>query len=156
LSTQFCNCLLNVNLELQIMKRKHEQDQLDDVKDSKDETQQLQKKQKLEITRVIKVQRKNGVIVEPFDIYIGRAWNMGGWNLKASKWNNPFKVKKLGMEKCLKQYREHVLKRKDLIQDLDELDGKVLGCWCKKKPSDPCHGDVLIELLELKKQGKLI
>ena len=29
------------------------------------------------------------------------------------------------------------------MNDLDELKGKTLGCWCK--PNN-CHGDILIEL----------
>ena len=28
--------------------------------------------------------------------------------------------------------------------DLEELEGKTLGCWCKPKT---CHGDVLVELV---------
>ena len=31
-----------------------------------------------------------------------------------------------------------------LKQSLLELDGKTLGCWCHP---DPCHGDILIELI---------
>jgi hypothetical protein len=33
-----------------------------------------------------------------------------------------------------------------LLADLHELEGKVLGCWCK--PEKSCHGDVLVELLQ--------
>ena len=39
-------------------------------------------------------------------------------------------------------YREHVLPR--LIGDIEELRGKVLGCWCYPKA---CHGDLLLEAL---------
>jgi len=28
------------------------------------------------------------------------------------------------------------------------LRGKVLGCWCKKRGDEPCHGDVLVKLIE--------
>lgn len=31
-----------------------------------------------------------------------------------------------------------------LMKSLPELKGKTLGCWCKPYP---CHGDVLVELL---------
>ncbi|MNE86195.1 hypothetical protein D3C80_1832720 [compost metagenome] len=31
---------------------------------------------------------------------------------------------------------------------LHELEGKTLGCWCKNKPTDACHGDVLVELVQ--------
>ena len=72
-----------------------------------------------------------------------------------SKWNNPFTVKKYGIEKSLQLYREWVItgihpingkKRKGgpLLNDIDELRGKVLGCWCKP---NKCHGDILKDLL---------
>jgi hypothetical protein len=35
------------------------------------------------------------------------------------------------------------------MNSLHELKGKTLGCWCKKKSSDACHGDVLVELIKL-------
>jgi hypothetical protein len=34
------------------------------------------------------------------------------------------------------------------MASLDELEGKTLGCFCKP---EPCHGDVLLELLTQKK-----
>lgn len=46
----------------------------------------------------------------------------------------------------LHHYRIHLLDR--LRSDpgfLEPLRGKVLGCWCKPLP---CHGDVIVELLE--------
>src|SRR5690349_13440502 len=44
------------------------------------------------------------------------------------------------------RYREHVLGSPDLMARLPELRGKVLACACR--PGVPCHGDVLVELLE--------
>ena len=44
-------------------------------------------------------------------------------------------------------------KRKIILDSLHELEGKVLGCWCKVKGHEPCHGDVLVELLEKNKQA---
>jgi hypothetical protein len=32
-----------------------------------------------------------------------------------------------------------------LINQVSELKGKILGCWCKPKP---CHGDILVELAD--------
>lgn len=78
-------------------------------------------------------------------LYIGR--NMSFYpalkNVKKSKWHNPYSVKKYGLEECLEKYREHVVSS-GLINDIEELRGKELGCWCKP---NKCHGDVLIELL---------
>ena len=41
--------------------------------------------------------------------------------------------------------KEWIQKQPGLMNNLHELKGKVLGCWCKPKP---CHGDMLIELIE--------
>lgn len=81
----------------------------------------------------------------------------GGWNLPESKWANPFTVAQCGgsVKVAIERYREYLLKRPDLLAQIMELDGKVLGCWCKKKPLDPCHGDVLVEQVLLAKRAKL-
>jgi hypothetical protein len=46
----------------------------------------------------------------------------------------------------ISKYREWLLSNKELLAQLHELKGKVLGCWCK--PNYDCHGDFLIELTE--------
>jgi hypothetical protein len=69
-------------------------------------------------------------------IYIGRG----------SKWGNPFKIGRDGnREEVIQKYREYILKREDLLMQLDELKGHTLGCYCKPLA---CHGDVLVELIE--------
>ena len=35
------------------------------------------------------------------------------------------------------------------MNDIMELDGKILGCHCKPKR---CHGDVLVDVIEAKKR----
>ena len=45
-------------------------------------------------------------------------------------------------EKCIRQTPQ-------LWNSLDNLENKVLGCWCE--PSHPCHADVLIKLFNEKK-----
>lgn len=89
---------------------------------------------------------------ERFDVYIGRP----------SKWGNPFSHKEgtiamykvSSREEAIDAYREWISNGdgKHLLEDLHELEGKVLGCWCKPKS---CHGDVLVELLEKRKQTQL-
>ncbi len=70
---------------------------------------------------------------QPYDVYIGRP----------SKWGNPFTTG--SREQRIKRYKDYILQRRDLLDSLHELEGKVLGCWCKPKP---CHGDVLVELIK--------
>lgn len=71
---------------------------------------------------------------DAYDVYIGRP----------SKWGNPFSIGKDGTRaEVIQKYREWIATQ-PLMNELDELRGKKLGCWCK--PS-ACHGDVLVELL---------
>ena len=54
---------------------------------------------------------------EDYDIYIGRP----------SKWGNPFKD---GTRKqVIEKYRKYVLSNRELLDNLDELEGKVV-CNC--------------------------
>ena len=72
--------------------------------------------------------------LEPYDVYIGRP----------SKWGNPFKIGQDGdREAVLAKYRDWIMKQPELLADIGELRGKILGCWCKP---EPCHGDTLLEL----------
>ena len=72
---------------------------------------------------------------EKYDAYIGRG----------SKWGNKFIIGRDGnREEVIRKYREWILKNNDLLNSLEELKGKVLGCFCKPLA---CHGDVLVELV---------
>lgn len=80
-----------------------------------------------------------------FDVYIGRP----------SKWGNPYTHIQDGKtlakyivgsrDEAIESYREWITNGdgKHLLDDINELNGKTLGCWCKPKS---CHGDVLVEL----------
>ncbi len=67
---------------------------------------------------------------------------------RPTKWGNPFKItRRVSREQVLKQYREHILSQPHLVKQLHRLQGKRLGCFCKKHQA--CHADVLVELVEL-------
>jgi len=69
-------------------------------------------------------------------VYIGRP----------SKWGNPFVIGRDGSrEEVVEKYRRYALDRFEL-SELQELKNKDLVCWCSPAP---CHGDVLLELVEL-------
>ena len=75
------------------------------------------------------------------DVYIGRG----------SKWGNPFKIGVDGDRKTvINLYREWII-HQPVFNDIEELRGKTLGCFCHPLP---CHGDVLVEFLERNKHGK--
>jgi len=72
---------------------------------------------------------------DQFDIYIGRPGPFG----------NPFVIGRDGdRQEAIRKYREWIVNQPDLMNRIEELRGKVLGCWCSP---EPCHGDVLVELL---------
>ena len=77
-------------------------------------------------------------------LYIGR----GG------RWGNPFKIgdiyqaRELTREDAIEAFRDWLLHSDagiELLNDLPELKGKKLGCWCAPLA---CHGDVYVELVE--------
>ena len=73
---------------------------------------------------------------DEYDVFIGRP----------SKWKNPYIIGKDGTRKeCIDKYRNYLLENEELMKDLRQLDGKVLGCYCKPLP---CHGDVIVQLIE--------
>jgi len=84
---------------------------------------------------------RRGVVIHvrhkmPGDTYIGRG----------SKWGNPFRIgNSITREKAIELYREWIIDQPELMAALSELRGKRLACYCAPKP---CHGDVLVELLE--------
>ena len=78
------------------------------------------------------------------NLYIGRD-NHYVPGVIGSKWQNPFQVKKYGLEQCLILYEKRIRDDPDLMDAIPELNGKELGCWCK--PS-ACHGDILIKLFK--------
>lgn len=70
-----------------------------------------------------------------YDVYIGRP----------GPWGNPFTIGRDGSrEDVIRRYRDWILGQPELLVRLEELRGKVLGCWCRPRA---CHGDVLVELL---------
>lgn len=71
---------------------------------------------------------------EPYDVYVGRP----------TKWGNPFKVGRDGTRRqVIALYRTYIFEHPTLKDELPELKGKVLACWCAPKA---CHADVLLEL----------
>jgi hypothetical protein len=93
-------------------------------------------------TTVVHLKRQNGVFVQDWDVYIGRVCNMGGWKLSQSKWYNPYSVKQYG-DQAIILYEQYI-RGSPLLNDIEELRGKRLGCWCKP---NPCHGDILVKIL---------
>ncbi len=77
----------------------------------------------------------------PYDIYIGRGTPFG----------NKYKIGPDGSRKdVIKKFKQDLLNKPKLIERMrKELKDKTLGCWCKP---DDCHGDVIIELIDERKE----
>lgn len=61
-----------------------------------------------------------------------------------SKWGNPFFIGADGTrEEVIAKYEKYLLGNPELLSQIGELRGKVLGCWCAPKA---CHGDVLVRI----------
>lgn len=93
-------------------------------------------------------------ISDPNNVYIGR----GGvlfidgkrFPEKNSKFANPFYIGNDGTrEKVIEKYEMYITNKIEqdpsLKGELLSLKGKNLGCWCHP---DPCHGHVLLKLIE--------
>lgn len=77
---------------------------------------------------------------EPYDIYIGRG----------SIWGNPYVIGQDGSrDEVIAKYKEHLKSQirsgQITVNQLKQLNGKVLGCFCKPKA---CHGDVIVLAVE--------
>jgi len=66
---------------------------------------------------------------------------------RRTEWGNPFEMPADGdRDTVIRNYAVHYLPHKpSLLNKLDTLRGKALACWCAP---EPCHGDVLVELIE--------
>lgn len=77
-------------------------------------------------------------------VYVGR--RNAGRGLAESAFANPYKIGQDGNRaEVIQKYRSWLLGRRELLQRLHELRGRRLACWCKP---EPCHGDVLVELVD--------
>ena len=84
---------------------------------------------------------------EPYDVYIGRG----------SIWGNPYSHKAGtkaefvvdSVDQAISEYKKHLWREiksgQKTIQQLKDLNGKRLGCFCKPKQ---CHGDVIVKAVE--------
>ena len=65
-------------------------------------------------------------------VYVGRP----------SKWGNPYEIGNgYSREDVVKLYDLWIRNQRELLEDLAELKGKDLVCWCAPKL---CHADILL------------
>lgn len=82
------------------------------------------------MTKVVHVKRSK------YDIYIGRP----------SIWGNPYVVGyDFNRTEVVRLYEQYIRDNRELMMQVPNLRGKILGCWCKPLL---CHGDVLASLAD--------
>ncbi|KAK3094445.1 hypothetical protein FSP39_001843 [Pinctada imbricata] len=98
----------------------------------------------MEILNIRDALLSNGITLEQWtsdenNIYMG--------SIAGNKWSNPYTCHpRMGakeFQKCMRLYEQHI--RDNLWNNLHELKGKTLGCWCYPYP---CHADILKRLYE--------
>lgn len=87
-----------------------------------------------------RVQRAIGPAALPGTVFVG----------DGSRWATPFPIEQFGDRLALNLYRLWATDqaRRD-PHWLEPLQGKNLACWCR--PGQPCHADVLLDLLRERK-----
>ena len=82
---------------------------------------------------------------------------------RTTMWGNPFRIGKDGnRSEVIEKFRRWLKgeshtefkqkERQKIICNIDSLDGKTIGCWCKPKS---CHGDTYADIVEERKSGVL-
>lgn len=70
------------------------------------------------------------------EVYVGRG----------SKWGNPFRIGVDGdRDTVIAKYKSYFMANSRLLNDVHELHGKVLGCYCAPLA---CHADFLVHMAE--------
>lgn len=111
----------------------------------------LKKQKKQKPTKVINIADGR---LHPHYIYIGRPSMWGNPFLKNGKWSK-FEKDCERVDDPVKAFEDWLVgtaytdrwqdKRKQILSRLKELQGQVLGCYCKPHP---CHGDVLVNMVD--------
>ena len=71
-------------------------------------------------------------------------WTTSVFIGRPSKWGNPYRVDVDGSRtEVIALYESYIKSNRRLVNDLSELHGKNLVCFCSPKV---CHGDVLLRL----------
>lgn len=128
----------------------------------------LTKTQSIKVSHLRKTYKNKDInlkiwLEDPQNVYTGRPGRIfidkKIFHYPGSKWANPFKVgTKPGeytLKKSLELYRQHLIDE-NLIDDIHELKGKTLGCFCDTATttgahSIDCHTKVLLgEISNLK------
>jgi len=78
-------------------------------------------------------------------VYVGRTFKYRGWNLTGSPFQNPY----LELPAYEKYIRAKIGSNPKLYDELMQLRGKNLACWCVTKSNlYQCHAVILKKIIE--------
>lgn len=88
---------------------------------------------------------------DPNHVYIGRRGVVFIDGQRFPKtdsiWHNPYKISHTqSREQVLSKYEQYLLNSPHLMEQLPQLQNKVLGCWCSNESSPEvptCHAHIL-------------
>lgn len=96
---------------------------------------------------------------EPYDVFIGRGSPFGNPYTHLAIAKTLAKYQVATREESIDQYRAWFLLKlrdQDFRTQVKALNGKRLGCFCKRTDKEvPCHGDVIKEYLDNLKDSDL-
>ena len=93
-------------------------------------------------------------INDPNNVYIGRGGvvfiDKKRFPSQPSNFANPYKLdEQYTREEVIDKYKTYITQKlkddENLQKELLNMKGKNLGCWCHP---EPCHGDVLLDLIK--------
>lgn len=93
------------------------------------------------------------VYKDQFNVYIGRAGKgKDGYfgndhPIGFCKICNIFHLREQAIECFKKDFKEKIESDQEFLERVLELKDKALGCFCKNKGNELCHGDVYVEWL---------
>lgn len=100
---------------------------------------------------VVNITRVRGKRRVKFDVYIGRKTRNHGDSIFRNQFTVPADGTK---EEVIEKFRQWLMgeaftdhdqiRRAAILMLIPDMEGLVLGCWCKPKP---CHGDILCALI---------
>ena len=92
------------------------------------------------LVQIRKKKEANQIVQQGCSIYLGEEYCRGDWNLAQSKWYTEDYANKPA------KYADYLNNNDELKQQIYQLAGQDLGCWCNGQKQKTCHGNYLVQL----------
>lgn len=92
------------------------------------------------LVHIRKKKEANQQTIQGCSVYLAEEYCRGDWNVSQSKWYHEEYANKPA------KYAEYLNNNQELKQQIYQLAGQDLGCWCNGQKQKTCHGNHLVEL----------